>query len=521
VNIAEALRNSARREPGRPAIVFEGSAISYADLDQQVDRAAAALRSLGVTSGDRVALVLPNVPSFAIGYFATLRLGAIAVSMSVALTARELAILIEDSDPVVALTVDELLPTILAATPADRVVTWDTNEKGVRSLADMGVAAPTDVPDVELDRDSPAAILYTSGTTGRQKGAVLTHGNVVFNSAATAGALSIVPEDRLMLFLPLFHCFGQNFILNTAISVGASVVLHRRFDPDRVLASIRQDGVTMFFGVPTVYIVMLARQVAPHDLAGVRYWFSAAATMPTEVAERWREIYGQPIHEGYGLTETSPFASYNHRSEYRPGSVGTALDDVEVGVVDTDDRAVATGTWGEVVIAGPNVMAGYWNRPEDSATALRNGRFHTGDIGYLDEDGYLYLVDRVKDMINAAGLKIWPREIEEILYAHPLVRECAVVGLPDPVRGEAPCAFVVASSNTTIDPDRLVGELEQRCREQLATYKHPRSWAVVAELPKSPTGKILKRVLRDEWASRTPVSTALQTPTPTHDRTSP
>jgi long-chain acyl-CoA synthetase len=280
--------------------------------------------------------------------------------------------------------------------------------------------------------------------------------------------------------------------MNTALNSGATIVLHRRFVPEEILTSITQHEVSMFFGTPTVYIALLKAGVEPQQLAGVRYYFSAAAPLPAEVATRWRDTIGRPIHEGYGLTETSPFASYNHEWALRPGSVGTPIEMVEMRVVDAEDQDEAPGEWGEIVIRGPNVMLGYWNRPEETAAALRGGWFHTGDIGYLDEDGYLFLVDRVKDMINAGGFKIWPREVEEVLYQHPAIKECAVVGVPDSLKGEVAKAVVVLDPTAALTAEAL----DAYCRVHLAPYKVPEQVEFVAELPKSATGKVLKRVLR-------------------------
>jgi long-chain acyl-CoA synthetase len=372
------------------------------------------------------------------------------------------------------------------------VVVCEGEVEGVPSLDGSCAGAPDRYPAREMEPGDPAAILYTSGTTGKQKGAVLTHGNVVSNYWATSHCVGSRPGDRHLLFLPLFHCFGQNFILNSALVSGGTVVLQRRFDPEGTLALLRV-GVTHLYAVPTVYILMLNAGVPVEALASVRYYFSAAATMPVEVARRWQERYGLPIHEGYGLTETSPFASYNHYFRHRPGSVGTPIENVEMRIVDADDRPLAPGEWGEICIRGPNVMKGYFNRPEESAHALRGGWFHSGDVGYMDEDGYFFIVDRVKDMINSAGFKIWPREVEEVLYAHPGVKECAVVGLPDEVKGEVVAAYVIPQPGAALTG----GEVEAYCRERMAAYKVPRLVEITESIPKSPTGKILKRVLRE------------------------
>jgi long-chain acyl-CoA synthetase len=353
---------------------------------------------------------------------------------------------------------------------------------------------PAEYRSREMEPDAPAALLYTSGTTGRQKGAVLSHGNVVSNYHATRHCVGSRPGDRHALFLPLFHCFGQNFILNAALASGGTVLLHRRFDPEATPAALRAQGVTHLYAVPTIYILLLNAGLSPERLPTVRYCFSAAATMPVEVARRWEEVFGLAVHEGYGLTETSPFAAYNHEFAHRPGSIGTPVENVEMRVVDADGREVADGEWGEICIRGPNVMLGYWNRPAESEEALRGGWFHSGDIGYRSPDGYFYLVDRVKDMINAAGFKVWPREVEEVLYRHPAIRECAVVGLPAEIRGETVAAFIVARSDCAL----TAGEVEAFCRERMAAYKVPRRIDLVDSIPKSATGKVLKRMLREQ-----------------------
>jgi long-chain acyl-CoA synthetase len=368
---------------------------------------------------------------------------------------------------------------------------------GAPSLSDFE-REPTDNSPRKREPSDAAAILYTSGTTGRQKGATLSVANIVSNANSTRHLLHIDRGDRLLLFLPLFHVFGQNFIMGAAFAAAASIVLHRRFDRDTVLDSVARDRVSMFFAVPTIYIMLLGEQLRPEQVQSVRYFFSAAATMPVEVATQWAQTFSIPIHEGYGLTETSPSASYNHEWRYRPGSIGTPIDNVEMRVVDTDDREVPPGTWGEICIRGPNIMLGYWNKPAETAEALRAGWFHSGDVGYVDDDGYFFIVDRTKDMINSAGFKIWPREVEEVLYRHPAVAECAVYGCPDPVRGEVALAAIVIASGAAASAE----DLEAFCRERLATYKVPRAFQLVRALPKSATGKVLKRVLREQLPSR-------------------
>ncbi len=499
MNVAQHLERAARHFPDRPAIVFEGERISYAALQQRVDRVAHALIGLGVQQGDRIGLFLPNIPAFALAYLAIEKVGAIAVSANVMLTADELRYLLEDSGTTLLFTSADLSTAWQPLTPdlvdQARVILCEGEAPAVRSLAELAANAPNEPFHArEMQPDDPAVILYTSGTTGRQKGATLSHGNLVSNTFATVHVEGITPDDRLLLFLPLFHVFGQNAILNSALQAAATVVLQRRYDPQKTPELIEQERVTMFFAVPTIYIGLLNAGLDPRYFESIRYYFSAAATMPVEIARRWQATFGRPIVEGYGLTETSPFASYNHIWEHRPGSVGTPVENVEIQVLDADDRPVGAGTWGEICIKGPNVMLGYWNRPDDTAQAIRDGWFHSGDIGYMDADGYIYLVDRVKDMINSAGFKIWPREVEEVLFQHPAIRECAVVGLPDPVKGEIPAVFLVLHDGARLSID----EFDTFCRQRIAAYKVPRHVEFVDTLPKNATGKILKRVLRDQ-----------------------
>ena len=496
MNIARAVERAAQHFPRQPAILFEEREWTYRDLERAASRTARGLAAWGIAPGDRVALFLPNTPAFAVAYLAVLKLGAIAVSVNVMLTTEELAVLLEDSGARAVFTVLALWPRLEPLTGdalrRDRVVICEGDVDGTPSLEGLGAGRAEECPARDLDPSAPAAILYTSGTTGRQKGATLSHANVVSNVLAVQRYMRMSPEDRLLVTLPLFHVAAQNVLMNGGFSAAATLVLHRRFDVARCAEAVEAHRVTVVTGVPTIYIALLNAGVRPSALASVRFYKSAAATMPVEIARRWRDTYGRTILEGYGLTETSPAATFNHEYEYRAGSVGTPVEMVDMRVVDEADRDLPAGEWGEVLFRGPNVMLGYWNRPAETQAAMRGGWFHTGDIGYLDGDGYLYLVDRVKDMINTAGLKIWPREVEEVLYRHPAVRECAVVGIPDPLRGEIAKAFVVARAG----PAPPAAELDAYCRAHLATYKVPRVFELVEDLPKGPSGKILKRALR-------------------------
>jgi long-chain acyl-CoA synthetase len=471
VNIASSVERGHRQHPERPALIFEGAAVSYRRLDELANGEVARLRAAGLGRGDRVALCLPNTPQFVASYLGALKLGAIAVSVNPALTGEEIRFILKDSG-------------------ATQVI------RNPDAWRDEGPKAP-EIAALEMAPEDPAVIVYTSGTTGFPKGATLSHGNVVFTMQSKRRYLGIRPQDRMMLFLPLFHCFGQNAILNAGLCSGATLVLHRGFDKDRVLDSIARDGVTMLCAVPANFAV-LHEAASVEQLSGVRYYMSAAAPLPLELETRWRAKFGQPIYQGYGLTETSPFASYNHAIAHRPGSIGSPIDGVEMAVVDVEDGSfLPPGATGEIVVKGPNVMLGYWNRPEETREAIRDGCFHTGDIGRADADGYFFIEDRLKDMAIVGGYNVYPAEVENALLRHPAVSEAAAYGVPDPVLGERVRAAVTLQPGATV----TAAELMARCRASLAEYKLPTDIDFVAAIPKCRAGKVRKRVLRDAYCA--------------------
>jgi long-chain acyl-CoA synthetase len=494
MNILDGLDESARRRPEHPAIRTAAETLTYRELREAVNNLASGLAAEGIRAGERVCLFLPNCPEFALAYYALMQLGAVAVSVSVMSKAEELRHIINDSQAVALLTRRELLPQVPRPeeTPTVRTVLAEEAEGVVRSYTEHLRRPAAPLPVARMERHSPAAILYTSGTTGKPKGAVLSHGNVVSNVAATREAVGMRDDDVMLCFLPLFHCFGQNFIMNATLATGATLVLQRRFVPDEALAVAEREGTTVFFGVPTVYTALLHHPRTFEALRRVRYFFSAAAILPVEVERAWFERGGLHIHEGYGLTETSPFASYNHARAWRRGSVGSPIPGVEMCIIDPAGRPLPEGELGEICIKGPNVMLGYFNQPEESARALVDGWFRSGDIGYRDAEGYYFLVDRVKDMINVAGFKVWPREVEEVLFRHPKVKESAVLGVPDAYHGEVVKACVVLRAGESATAEELMAH----CGELLSTYKVPRSVEFVPSLPKGATGKVLKKDLR-------------------------
>ncbi len=496
MNIAKNLERARTYFPEKPALIFEGKRWSYLQLDTDVNRMANGLRELGVGKGDRVALFLPNIPEFVIGYFAIQKIGAIAVSVNAMLKSEEVKYIINDAEARVIVTTALLRQEIPAdALPSVKHIIVAEGEAGNDlSFGKLLSKGSAQCRCMELNIHDPAAILYTSGTTGFPKGAVLTQYNIGSNSRSAANHSGVRPEDCLQLFLPLFHCFGQNYILNGGISRCATIALHRRFEPETVLNAIQAERVSMFFAVPTVYIYLLNMDTSRYDLASLRYCFTAAANMPRETALAWKERFDLLVHEGYGLTECSPFASYNHDFRHKFGSIGTPIENVDMKIADADGNELPAGEMGEIIIRGPNVMQGYWRKPDATAAAIQNGWLRSGDIGTTDEEGYFFITDRVKDMINVAGFNVYPNEVEQVIYKHPAVQEVAVYGVSDAVKGEAVHAAVVLKKNMDPTAEEIIGF----CRDNMAVYRIPRKVEFVKELPKSPTGKILKRVLRGD-----------------------
>jgi len=495
MNIAQHLERVQRLFSNKAALIFEGQSFTYSDIEEMSNRVANALAGDGISLGDRVALFLPNIPSFVIVYLGIQKMGAIAVSINSTLKTEEIKFILDDSDAKVIVTTETLRCNVPAKELPQLnlvlIAEGDAKEADI-ALNDWMANAEPKAQMVEMAPDDPAAILYTSGTTGFPKGATLSHGNVVSNVQTCVDVFKMQPEDRILLFLPMFHNFGQNAALNPCLEAGATLVLHREFEIDSILKSIVDNGVTTFYAVPTIY-ALLYDKVSAEQMRSVRRYISAAATLPLEIARKWHEKFGVVINEGYGLTENS-LAGFNHSPNSKPGSVGLPLSGVEMKIVDAEGNQVAPGKLGEVIICGPNVMLEYWNRPTETAEILKNGWFHTGDIGKMDKDGYFYIVDRVKDMVNVGGQKVYPSEVENILYQHPAVLEAAVYGVPEALLSEQVHASVVLKPEQTVTQE----EISTFCRKRIADFKVPSIIEFVDSLPKSRTGKILKRVLREK-----------------------
>lgn len=499
MNIANHVERNCWFFPDKLALVFENKSYTYRHLDELASRTANGLRGLGIRRHDRVALFLPNIPEFVIAYLGIQKVGAIAVSINSMLTGNEIEFLLNDSGAIALITTSDLWQRVAAVSLPDLrhlVIVGEQAEAGMTLTRLWELGAPAARAE-EMERDDPAAIVYSSGTTGFPKGVTLSHGNIISNMYAKTHHCGMRSDDRFLLYLPLFHCFGQNAVMNSAFNAGATIVLHRKFDLESILYSIAENQVTMFCAVPTVFIIMLSQQVAPAAMQPVRYYLSAAASMPAEIARQWSERFGIVVNEGYGLTESSPFASYNHPIRYQLGSIGMPIENVEMRIVHLETgEKLGPDQMGEIVIRGPNVMLGYWNQPEATSEVLKNGWLHTGDIGRVDEAGYFYVEDRLKDMVNVSGLKVYPAEVENILYKHPAVAEAAVYGVPDSLTGERVEAQVICKPGQAVTESALLA----LCRHNIAGFKIPGAIRFVHKLPKSASGKVLKRVLREEMA---------------------
>lgn len=513
MNICESLTRTAKIFPNNDAIVFEGQRFTYARLNALSIATAECLRAAGINAGDRVAIMLPNTPAFAVWYYGALRIGAITVSISTRLTAPEVAFMASDCGAKVIVATPPSIKEINGRLPETVDSVISTSEMG--DTADdkpLDSTASSATPWHDAEPNDAAVILYTSGTTGEPKGATLSHNNVRTNVAAFNHLCEMKTDDRILLAVPLFHCFGQNALLNSALNVGATLIFQRSFDLNESKRLIAEHQVTQLYGVPMMFQLFCDR-CEPADLASVRYCFSAAATLPTQVSQRWLAKFDLPLHEGYGLTETSPFASYNHRNRYVLGSIGEPIDAVEMKIVDSETgEQRSLGEPGEIAIRGPNVMLGYWNRPDETAQAIRDGWFYSGDIGHVDESGFFYISDRVKDMIAVGGLKVYPAEIEKALLDHPAVAEAAVVGLADDLFGEHVVAFVVLNDIDASETRSAIQAIGQHCKSNLANYKTPRHIIAIDKLPRNPSGKVLKTKLREtKLPTSTPKSDAAET----------
>ncbi|PEB81438.1 long-chain fatty acid--CoA ligase [Bacillus cereus] len=523
------LEKMASRYPEKKALHFLGKDVTFSDFHDKVKKFANYLQRLGVEKGDRVAIMLPNCPQSVIGYYGTLLAGGIVVQTNPLYTERELEYQLHDSGAKVILCLDLVFPRVTNVQKATRlehiivtriadflpfpknllypfvqkkqtnlVVNVSESEtihlwKSVERESNAGVEVPCD-PENDL-----ALLQYTGGTTGFPKGVMLTHKNLVSNTLMGAHWLYNCKEGEEVILgvLPFFHVYGMTAVMNLSIMQGYKMVLIPKFDMKMVFEAIKKHKVTLFPGAPTIYIALLnSPLLKEYDISSIQACISGSAPLPVEVQEEFERVTGGKLVEGYGLTESSPVTHGNFLWEKRvPGSIGVPWPDTEAIIMSLETgEALPPGEIGEIVVKGPQIMKGYWNKPEETATVLQDGWLHTGDVGYMDEDGFFYVKDRKKDMIVASGFNVYPREVEEVLYECEKVQEVVTIGVPDPYRGETVKAFVVLKEGAECTEE----ELDQFARKYLAAYKVPKVYEFRSELPKTTVGKILRRVLIDE-----------------------
>lgn len=525
------LAQAAERNPNGIATLFFGAKIRYAELRRMVDRFADGLAELGVRKGDRVAIILPNIPAYPIAHFAVLKLGAILVPTNPLYVERELAHQLTNSGAETAVVFDKLLPkldSVRGQTAVKRVIVagireflppvlgllfglkdksglrLDESKGQVSFKAMLGGNAPA-APAVSVSPEDTAILLYTGGTTGVSKGAVLTHRNILVNAYQTKHWLWQLEDTRetLLCVLPFFHSYGMTTGLHLSVVLSSTMLLLPRFDLNDVVKRIGKHKPTVFCGVPSMYnAVNNHPKATPKTVGSIRLCVSGGSGLPMEVQKAFETLTGASLVEGFGLSEASPVTHVNPIAGKRKiGTIGLPVSDTDSMIVDPETRRpLAAGQEGELAVRGPQVMKGYWNMADETAAVLQDGWLYTGDIAVMDEEGFFRVVDRKKDLIISAGMNIYPREVEEVLYQHPKVSEAAVVGIPSAVRDEVVKAFIVAKPGQTLTR----GELLQFCRDKLAKFKVPKEIELKDALPKSAAGKILKRVLRDEELNKRP-----------------
>ncbi|ABB15077.1 long-chain-fatty-acid--CoA ligase [Carboxydothermus hydrogenoformans] len=508
----ELFWETTEKYPGLIATVFLGQEMTYKELGEKIKRFTNALSKLGIKKGDRVAVMLPNCPEFVISYFAILTLGGIVVQTNPMYVERELEYQLNDSGAETIILLDVLYPRANAVkgnTALKNLIVVNIPligtypgefGPGVYKFNDLISDSEPNPPEVTVTPDDVAVLQYTGGTTGISKGAMLTHKNLVANVYQVrefSNGIFFDGQERILTALPLFHVYGMTCCMNLATCFGGTMILIPKFDATLLLQHIQRYRPTSFPGAPTMYVALLNHpDLTKYDLRSINVCVSGSAPLPVEVQTKFEEVTGAVVVEGYGLSEASPVTHCNPiRGTRKIGSIGVPYSDTIAKIVDIETgEELPPGQIGELVVKGPQVMKGYWNRPEETANALKDGWLYTGDLAKMDEDGFFYIVDRKKDMIIAGGYNIYPREVEEVLYQHPKVKEAIVVGVPDPYRGETVKAFIVVKEGETLTEQEVI----EFCNAHLARYKVPRLVEFRSELPKTAVGKVLRRQLREE-----------------------
>jgi long-chain acyl-CoA synthetase len=497
MNIAKNLENAAFYFPDQTAIIQDDQKVTFHQFNKESNRIATALIGMGVQPGDHVALCAPNAYPWLAFYFGVLKAGAVAITLSSLLKKDELIPIMEDAQPKVVFAGEEQSDAL-----GDRkdfpYLKKVISKEGDISYEDLLGTGSDSFQAIDLDRHNTAAILYTGGTTGTPKGVMLTHENLQTSIHNVAHYERSTHTDRALCFLPLNHVFGQVHITHATVYSGGCVVVLPSFDLDKVIHTIGKNKVTKFYAVPTIYIRLLSLQGLKGKLRSLRYCFSAAASMAAELVREWKGRMALDIYESYGMTESASMVTYNHYYRHVIGSVGTPVTNIEVQIRDLEGHLLGPKEEGEICIRGRNIMKGYLNDPDETRSVFWDDWFRSADIGVLDHMGYLYIIDRLKDLIITGGENVYPREVEEILFTRPEVQECAVIGLPDKEYGERVTAFIVPKAEQQLDPAQLKSFLKGK----LSPFKVPKEFISVAELPKSSAGKVLKRELKKEVLNR-------------------
>ncbi|KEK12792.1 fatty acid--CoA ligase family protein [Lysinibacillus fusiformis] len=514
MNLVSRVRQQATEQPEKVAYHFMGKDTTYGEFEQTVGRFAKGLQDLGVEKGDHVAFLLGNTPHYLIALYATMRLGATAIPVNPIYTPDEISYILHNGDVKAVIALDLLLPLVekgvqafpqvkafvvceTTADIAEKIATLSPSAQEKTHLFTQIVANTSQsLQPVEVADDDNAIILYTSGTTGTPKGAMLTHENVYSNARDVAHYLGIQEKDRVIATLPVFHVFALTVVVNAPLLSGATVLLAPRFSPTEIFALAREQKATVFAGVPTMYnFLYQLPEGNPEDFSTIRLAISGGASLPVALLHNFEQKFNVRVSEGYGLSEASPVTCFNPLDRDRKaGSIGTSISNVENRVVDVNGQEVPVGEVGELIVRGPNVMKGYYKLPEETAMTIRDGWLYTGDLARVDDEGYFYIVDRKKDMIIVGGFNVYPREVEEVLFAHNNIVEAAVVGFPDPNLGEAVHAYVVLKEVAATTTEDLLSY----CGKHMVKYKVPKVIEIMDELPKNTTGKILRRSLKEK-----------------------
>lgn len=490
MNIADNLEAAAFHFPDHPALMDENRQLTYSELNAEVNHIASALKGLGVAQGDHVAICAPNSCSWIAVYFGVLKSGAVAVTLPYAMTKNELNPVLDDARPKVIFTDNEKLSHI-GKKPYISFAIADLGDISYSKLLSDGKDQFT---SMNRRPDDTAAILYTGGTTGLPKGVMLTHWNIMSSAFNVAHNERSSEQDRALCFLPLNHVFAQIHIMHSTVLSAGGLVIQASFNMEVFLDAINRLNVTKLYSVPTVYTRLLSLENLKEKLGPVRYCFSAAASMAKELVREWKTRTGLDIFEAYGMTESASMVTYNHYYRHVVGSVGTPVNGVEIQIRDKKGKVLGKNQKGEICISGPNIMKGYLNRPEDTKKAFWGRWFRSGDVGVIDDQSYLYIVDRIKELVITGGENVSPREVEEVLYERHEIQECAVIGLPDKEFGERVVAYIIPRQGKDIDPV----ELKAYCKLHLSAFKVPKEFIAVSELPKSSSGKLLKRELKEQ-----------------------